>query len=207
MTFLIIITCVFAALNWVSRWFLNRPLEWVTKPAVTTGLIAMALLLDPAHSTERIWFVVGLIFCLIGDVALMLPKERFIAGLVAFLIGHLSFIVGFATRGEAAPATAVVVALAVAVAAVVITFVRTVRTLGTSSPLFGPVALYMVIILAMGITSPAGGSAAAPLGAAMFAASDAVLADNKFVNARRWKPLTVMMSYHAALALLVISLT
>ena len=38
----------------------------------------------------------GLVFCLIGDVCLALPqKKAFMAGLVAFLVGHVLYILGF----------------------------------------------------------------------------------------------------------------
>ena len=33
--------------------------------------------------------------CLVGDVLLMLPRDLFVPGLVAFLVGHVLYIVGF----------------------------------------------------------------------------------------------------------------
>jgi uncharacterized membrane protein YhhN len=39
--------------------------------------------------------VVGLIFCLAGDVLLMLPRDRFTAGLISFLMGHVFYISAF----------------------------------------------------------------------------------------------------------------
>jgi uncharacterized membrane protein YhhN len=42
------------------------------------------------------YLLVGLIFCLIGDVCLALPqKKAFMGGLAAFLIGHVFYIFGF----------------------------------------------------------------------------------------------------------------
>jgi uncharacterized membrane protein YhhN len=44
------------------------------------------------------YLFVGLIFCLIGDVCLALPQEKaFLAGLVAFLIGHIFYIFSFSS--------------------------------------------------------------------------------------------------------------
>ncbi len=44
------------------------------------------------------YLLVGLIFCLIGDVCLALPQEKaFMAGLVAFLVGHISYIFSFSS--------------------------------------------------------------------------------------------------------------
>jgi len=42
------------------------------------------------------WLLVGLIFCLMGDIFLALPqKGMFLAGLVVFLTGHVLYIFGF----------------------------------------------------------------------------------------------------------------
>jgi uncharacterized membrane protein YhhN len=40
-------------------------------------------------------FAFGLVFSLAGDVFLMLPKERFVGGLVSFLLAHIAYIIGF----------------------------------------------------------------------------------------------------------------
>ena len=73
--------------------------------------------------------------------------------------------------------------------------------------LFGPVLAYVAVIAVMAVASWRGGHWAAPIGAATFAVSDLTLADNKFVTPRRWSPVAVMVTYHLALALLVVSLT
>ena len=141
-----------------------------------------------------------------GDVALMLPKERFILGLVAFLVGHLLFAIGFIVRADSAAWWAAVVMAIVAVVSLIFTSRRSIAALAArSSRLLNPVVAYAVVILAMSAASVAGGTLA-PLGAATFAASDATLADNKFMSQTRVKSVGVMVSYHAALALLVASL-
>jgi len=44
------------------------------------------------------YLLVGLIFCLIGDVCLALPQEKaFRAGLIAFLVGHIFYIFSFSS--------------------------------------------------------------------------------------------------------------
>ena len=72
--------------------------------------------------------------------------------------------------------------------------------------LFGPVLTYVVVIGSMGVAASWGHHWAAPIGAAAFVVSDLTLADNKFVTSRRWSPLAVMVTYHLALALLVLSM-
>jgi uncharacterized membrane protein YhhN len=44
---------------------------------------------------SMLWFALGAFFCLLGDVFLMIPRDLFIFGLVAFLIGHIFYIIGF----------------------------------------------------------------------------------------------------------------
>ena len=52
-----------------------------------------------------------------GDIFLMLPNDRFVAGLASFLVGHLAYVVAFTHGGGSALATA-----AAAAAVVVIVF-------------------------------------------------------------------------------------
>ena len=61
------------------------------------GLIGLAVGLTPGSAggdAARPWFVAALALSLVGDVLLMLPRERFVGGLVAFLLAHLAYIVG-----------------------------------------------------------------------------------------------------------------
>ena len=48
-----------------------------------------------AAADRQVWFVVALVFSLVGDVALMLDSDRFVLGLGAFLVAHVAYIVGF----------------------------------------------------------------------------------------------------------------
>ena len=56
-------------------------------------MIAAALALDPTSEAARTWFVVALVFSLLGDVFLMLPSDAFVAGLSAFLLAHVAYVV------------------------------------------------------------------------------------------------------------------
>jgi uncharacterized membrane protein YhhN len=65
--------------------------------AVLSLLFVMTALLQPRSVPGYYqYLLLGLIFCLIGDVCLALPKERtFKVGLVAFLIAHVFYIFTF----------------------------------------------------------------------------------------------------------------
>ncbi len=65
--------------------------------SVLSLLFVMTALLQP-HSVPVYYhyLLIGLIFCLIGDVCLALPQQSaFKGGLVAFLIGHIFYIFSF----------------------------------------------------------------------------------------------------------------
>ena len=81
------IALVIAAINWLAvakKWV---KIKYITKPAVPMALICW-LILNGGIQGQLIYFVIGLIFSLIGDIFLMLPNKKFIAGLVSFLFAH-----------------------------------------------------------------------------------------------------------------------
>ncbi|MCB0661244.1 MAG: lysoplasmalogenase [Saprospiraceae bacterium] len=67
----------------------------VLKPVTTILIIVLALLAFPdVPQPFYTCLLIGLIFCLAGDVFLMFEKY-FVFGLAAFLVGHVLFIIGF----------------------------------------------------------------------------------------------------------------
>lgn len=67
-----------------------------TKTALSTLFLVVALLQPREMPIFFVFIVVGLVFCLGGDVLLALPQPgMFLMGLVAFLTGHLLFCVAF----------------------------------------------------------------------------------------------------------------
>ena len=73
-----------------------RPGRYLFKPLAALGFLWLAWLLRPADSVYACWLLAGLVLCALGDLLLMFEAERsFLAGLVAFLCGHLLYIVAF----------------------------------------------------------------------------------------------------------------
>src|SRR5438874_1791555 len=66
------VTAVVAAVDWTAVARSIRRLEYVAKPAVMVGLIAVALAMHPVSAIERTFFVVALVLGLASDVFLML---------------------------------------------------------------------------------------------------------------------------------------
>jgi uncharacterized membrane protein YhhN len=74
----------------------NRIPVLITKSALSLLFVMTALLQPHSVLPYYHYLLVGLIFCLIGDVCLALPqKKAFMGGLVAFLVGHVFYIFGF----------------------------------------------------------------------------------------------------------------
>ena len=203
---LLAVALVLSLIDWLAVATGRTALEYACKPAATVAFVATALALAPASGTERAWFVAALAACLVGDVLLMLPRDAFVGGLAAFLVAHVCFTVGFATLGAAAihlTIGATVVALVAVPLAV--RFVRAMRAHGQAA-LIAPVVGYMIAISAMVTVAIAAGNAWAVAGAGLFLVSDALIAETRFVAPRRWGPVAVMVTYHLALAGLVVSL-
>lgn len=210
--------------DWIAVARAARRVEYVFKPATMGALVAVALLLAPASAGERAWFVVALLFGLAGDVFLMLPEDRFIQGLAAFLVGHLAYVAGFATAGGRACAF-LANACAVGSPALVHLAAVAALTLGLlalGAPLLArllggarraalpglvpAVALYSAVISAMLASAVLSGSLVAAAGALLFYASDTLIGWTRFVGPMRGGRVAVIVTYHTGQALLVLSL-
>jgi uncharacterized membrane protein YhhN len=69
-------------------------LHWICKPLATALIFLLAWRAVPALSLRyRRWVLAGIGCSLLGDILLMLPQDLFVGGLLAFLFGHLCFLV------------------------------------------------------------------------------------------------------------------
>jgi uncharacterized membrane protein YhhN len=193
-----------APLDWYVVARDDRSRERWAKPLPMVALIGVALVLGAGGSTAGAWLVVGLLLGLAGDVMLLGESEtRFKLGLGAFLVGHLAYVVSFTRLGLQPPGWAwaawvVLFCCLVATRRVVpATFLRGGRALAL------PVALYTVVIGAMVIVAFDTGDWRIAIGASVFAASDSLLAVDRFVEPRRWARLAVMVTYHVGQGLIV----
>ena len=89
-----ILAVIFAGLE-VLALRKNAPqLEYLAKPAVMVCLL-LWLFTTTGLQGPLLWFGVGILFSLAGDVLLIIPGERlFIPGLVLFLLAHVSYLAG-----------------------------------------------------------------------------------------------------------------
>lgn len=209
---LLVAAAVVAVTDWVATARGARRVRVVAKPLTLVLLIGVAVVLDAVDPAVQAWFVAGLVLSLAGDVFLLLPDDRrlgplppFIWGLASFLLGHIAYVVGMVVDGPSALWALVGVAVVGASAGVVVPRLLTgVRR--TDPSLLGPVVAYMVVISLMVVAAFGRAVPAGIVGALSFYASDATLGWNRFVSPSRAAEVTVMVTYHLAQALLVLSL-
>jgi uncharacterized membrane protein YhhN len=218
---LLALAAVAALVDWwaVSVQPPRLPAEYLAKPATLVFLLLAATVLRPAagEGATQVWFLPALVLCLAGDVLLMLPGERrsaFAGGLAAFLGAHACFLVGLAT-GRATLGSSLVAALVLAVAAagpLALVLAGVARHLGR--PMVPPVCLYVAALLAMAAAAwsaalarhPAGAAPLLAAGGTLFVASDTLLSFDRFVRRLPRGPLLVHVTYHLAVAALVVGL-
>lgn len=194
--------------NWWTRVRPNPIAENISKPTATIiiGLIGVLRASDATPRSAVVWGAIGFVCCLIGDVALLSVIDQFIVGLAFFLLGHIAFVVMFALLGLDRPALALVAAAWLALLLVIVgrRIVAGART--HDRALTVPVSAYLVVISSMALVAWATGNVAAILGATAFVVSDAVLGWRRFVAKFAFADLAVMVTYHAALLGIALSL-
>ena len=182
----------------------------IVKPAATLLVIAVALLSlrEPSHNTTyTVGVLIGLVFSLGGDVALMFdePPQAFAVGLGLFLLAHVAYTVVFALLGRLSTWDAVSIPLLLA--AGVGFYVLIQANLGK---LRLPVIAYMLVISVM--VSRAVSTLASPVfslgqavmvasGAILFYLSDVILAANRFW--RPWRYDRISLAFYYAGQLLI----
>lgn len=203
--FALALAAVAAVVDWVAVARGSSRVEYVAKPMAMAALAVVAMTLDPADATRRLWFVAAVAFSLAGDVFLMLPRDRFLRGVAAFLVAHVCYLAGL-LRGDAS-AAGLGVGVALMLVAAAVTVRPLVPALRTRHPeLLVPVGIYVVAISAMVIAALLVGPLAAAVGALLFATSDSILALDRFVRPIPHASVVVMVTYHLGQTGLVLSL-
>jgi uncharacterized membrane protein YhhN len=157
--------------------------RYLCKPLAALAFIWLALAAGALDSVYGHWLLAGLLLCLCGDLFLMFDSDRsFLAGLLAFLVGHLLYAAAF-LHLPLNPA-----GLALAALPISALLVLSLRWLWPHLPanMRLPVVIYIAVISAMLLcASLSWGLPAAALiisGAAGFAVSDLAVARRQFVH-------------------------
>ena len=158
-------------------------------------------------SGAPLWFGLGILLSLTGDVLLMISLDRlFLAGLVAFLLAHLAYLVGFNIPIPEISAWGFVLAIIVGLGGMRV-IRRILAPLAANGQgrmripiiIYGTVISLMLLSAMMKLTDFTWNANAAVLvsvGAFLFYVSDIILAWNKFVSPIQYGRIYNIGAYH-----------
>jgi len=176
---------------------------YIFKPLTMVFILLVAILGQATVPFYKYMIITGLVLSLAGDVFLMLPSDRFVAGLVAFLIAHLFYSAAFASEISAL----VWWPLIPFVIYGIVIYIILVPSLGK---LKVPVLIYVVVILIMAwlawerwSQTGQNGALLASIGAVLFIISDTILAIDRFRGTFKLSRALNLTTYFAAQLLIV----
>jgi uncharacterized membrane protein YhhN len=189
----------------------DRAGTYLFKPLTTIIiLLGAAFLVQPGVQPYRALVVLGLACALAGDVLLMLPRERFAAGLAAFFLSHVAYIAAFSAGNPLAARQVAGLLPFVAAAGAVTVYVW--PGLGTMRV---PVLAYAAAIAVMAWRAATRGQVPgvarasyllALTGGCLFVACDAILAIRRFRHPSRPAHAVELGVYWTAQVLIALSI-
>lgn len=202
---LLILVIFLMALEWLvvaMKWKKLRP---ITKPAPMIAMIIWFTIVSHWQGAQ-LYFGLGLVFSLLGDVLLLLSYRYFIFGLIAFSLAHIFYIVGF---NVTLPNLGIPFWILLAVVTIIgvvnfKTILNGLRKDRYQRKLIPPVVFYAILISVMllsallNITRPEWGlwdTLCSCLGAGLFYISDTLLARERFVRTSKYGAVMVMVTY------------
>ncbi|NJD59775.1 MAG: hypothetical protein C3F13_05840 [Anaerolineales bacterium] len=201
----LIIALVLAVLNWVAVEKHWKTLEYFAKPGTMLALLWW-IGQSAGWGGSMLWFTLGAVFCLGGDVFLMLPEKYFILGLISFLIGHICYVVGF---NNSAPYINLLGIVLIVALAIYLGWLYPKLAAGLAekekAALKIPVLVYSLVISLMVYSAvltwtrpgwPMFAALSASIGAVLFFASDSILAWDRFIKRFAHARLLTMITYH-----------
>lgn len=180
----------------VNWWAVRRHhagIEAATKPAVMIALIGVATTADLDPTTLRPWIISALAFGLVGDIALLPQVDRFLAGLAAFFVGHVAYVVAFIVIWSP---SAWLLAGTAGLAMLIWRFGVPIDRGLSGDPMRVPVLAYIAVIGALILTASGTGRWPIVLGALAFATSDGLIGTAKFVRPAPDRRVWILVLYH-----------
>lgn len=209
----ILAALVFAALEALALWKNWFWLEVIAKPGVMVVLF-IGLFTSVGLNGPLLWFGMGILFSMAGDVFLMISLDRlFLAGLAAFLLAHVAYVIGFNLPLPALTSWGVILAILIGFGGA-----RVIRRILSEAISKGqgrmriPILLYSMVISLMllsatmklaDLTWNAGAALLVSLGAFLFYLSDIILAWNKFVAPIQHGRIYNIAAYHLGQIVLI----
>ncbi|MCF6766514.1 lysoplasmalogenase [Thiotrichales bacterium 19S3-7] len=198
LSFLVFISMLLAVLGN----YRNRLLLYAFKPLTVVLIILYVLTATVKSQWYADLIVIGLIFSLIGDVFLMLPQDRFVFGLIAFLVAHLIYILALYFHVVYFDYWLLIPLIAYGVGIFIYLYAKL-------AEFKLPVIIYVCVILIMIWFAACwwfdGGPLAILVGALLFGLSDTVLAIDRFRYTFNSAQAIILMTYFIAQYLIATS--
>jgi uncharacterized membrane protein YhhN len=206
---LLIIAAVLAVGDWAAVHLRLYRIEYLLKPGTLAVLAAAAGAAD--LGVAKPWVIAALVFGLVGDVGLMRSREGrtdppFIAGLAAFLVGHLCYLIAFARLGLHGLDLLAGLLVAAGIAGLALPQVLRGAARSAGRELAYVVAGYSAVLGAMTVFAAGTGIVATAVGGVLFLCSDTLIARDRFVARMPRGSLLVIVTYHLAQFLILIGL-
>lgn len=178
---------------------------------VVFKLIPMALIIIyafsklPASPSPALRLVImGLFFCMLGDGFIAVS---FVAGLGAFLVGHLFYLTGFLKMAHITKfRLAAIIPIGLYSWLIGRQLIASLAAEGNDT-LVMPVIAYMLVISIMALSAILTGSKRAIAGSLLFVISDSILSWNMFVSGVVYSDVLIMTTYYSAQFLIACSLS
>ncbi|WP_193174689.1 lysoplasmalogenase [Oricola nitratireducens] len=160
----------------------SRRASWLKVAAKTLSVVLLAVLSVIQNAP---WLLtLGLALCAAGDFFLAVEdrSERFfLAGLVAFLLGHIAYIVLFSMLPETAATLPVWLRTAIIAVVIFVALAMAAMLWQAAGNLRWPVMIYIMAVVAMASSAVTNGGGLITAGALSFMASDTILATERFM--------------------------
>ena len=203
---LLIVAAAAAVGDWLAVQYRLYRIEYALKPATLALLVAVAAVED--FPGVKPWVIAALALGLLGDVGLMLSDGHtdvpFIAGLSAFLLGHVAYIVGFTKLGLRNIDLVAGALIVAGVAGLTVPAVLRGAARTAGPPLALVVAGYAGVLSCMTVLAVGTGCVPIAAGAVLFLLSDSLIARERFVATMPLGKLLIIVTYHLAQFLILI---
>ena len=184
-----------------------RRYAYVFKPLTMVLLLLIAVFAARDDvSVYGLAIIAGIVFSLVGDIALMLPKKQVIVGMGAFLVAHVAYIISFSSGTTAISNTWLLLPFIVYVLIMGWAFIP------RSGKLKLPVGIYEVAIIVMAwralermLQTGSTGAAMAFAGAVLFVISDSLWACNFIIKRCKKAQVLILVTYYLGQWLIVLS--
>ncbi len=207
MIYILIIFAILSAIVCIrAKYTKSQKHLLIFKPLTMILIILIAMLFPAIEITYKLFIVSGLLLSLIGDIFLIFPDKYFKYGLIAFLIGHIFYILAFTMTSGFHFTFWVFLPIAI----LVILYLRII--IPYSGKMKIPIIIYIIVIMSMVLMAverfhslPTLGTFLAAIGAVLFMISDATLALNKFRKPFFSAEMIILSTYFTAQWLLALS--